>query len=414
MEVLGSGVDSYVYSIAVSGTDVYAGGNFTTAGGNGANYIAKWNGNSWSTLGLGVNSSVSSIAVSGTDVYAGGGFTSAGGNSSIRYVAKWNGSSWSALGLGVNGSVNSIAILGTDIYVGGGFTSAGGNSSIKYLGKWNGSSWLGIGSGVNNIVRTISTSGTDLYVGGDFTIADMSVANRLAKWNGSSWLAIGSGVNNIVRTISTSGTDLYVGGLFSTAGDKVASYFAIYRQSLLPLESITVTARKKNRGIEVSWLTQYEENVHKHVVEKANNIPDNFISIVSVDAKNTVAANYNYFDESPFYGTNYYRIKSIDKDGKTTISKTLRVDYEQDTKIKILPNPVRNSQINIQFNGHKKGVYTASIYTINGQKVFETTFNHTISGTNNYVIRAKQLTAGTYSLIIKKDADINTVQFICD
>src|SRR6266498_1548888 len=79
---LGSGLGGVSYSnvlaLAVSGSDAYAGGNFTTAGGNAANYIAKWNGSSWSALGSGMNSNVYALAVLGSDLYAGGYFTMAG------------------------------------------------------------------------------------------------------------------------------------------------------------------------------------------------------------------------------------------------------------------------------------------------------------------------------------------------
>ena len=54
---LGDGQRS-VYALAVSGTDLYAGGCFTTAGGSAANYIAKWNGSAWSALGSGMNNCV--------------------------------------------------------------------------------------------------------------------------------------------------------------------------------------------------------------------------------------------------------------------------------------------------------------------------------------------------------------------
>jgi hypothetical protein len=68
-----------VYAIAVSGTDIYLGGSFTSVGGVTANCVAKWNGSSWSALGSGVGSIVFAVAVSGTDVYVGGQFTQAGG-----------------------------------------------------------------------------------------------------------------------------------------------------------------------------------------------------------------------------------------------------------------------------------------------------------------------------------------------
>ncbi|MBN1812466.1 MAG: hypothetical protein JXA14_11555, partial [Anaerolineae bacterium] len=126
---LGTGTDAPVHTIAVSGSNVYVGGNFTNAGGvANTNYIAKWDGSEWSALGTGTDDDVRSIAVSGSDVYVGGEFTSAGtctSASGCNHVAKWDGSEWSALGTGTNGGVNAIAVSGGDVYVGGWFTNAG-------------------------------------------------------------------------------------------------------------------------------------------------------------------------------------------------------------------------------------------------------------------------------------------------
>jgi hypothetical protein len=86
-------MDGAVSALAVSGSDVYAGGWFTMAGGSAANYIAKWDGNSWSALGSGMGGdylmppSVSALAVSGSDLYAGGSFKIAGGKVS-DYLAR--------------------------------------------------------------------------------------------------------------------------------------------------------------------------------------------------------------------------------------------------------------------------------------------------------------------------------------
>ena len=127
-----------MYALAVSGGTLYAGGSFTTAGGSAANCIAQWNGSSWSALGSGMNGGdgfgpyVFALAVSGSTLYAGGDFTTAGG-SAANYIAQWNGSSWSALGSGMGGGsypdVVALAVSGSTLYAGGYFTTAGTNLS---------------------------------------------------------------------------------------------------------------------------------------------------------------------------------------------------------------------------------------------------------------------------------------------
>jgi hypothetical protein len=215
----------FVSALAVSGSDLYVGGQFTTAGGTPANCIAKWNGTSWSALGSGMGGGdppgVFAVAVSGGVLYAGGQFTIAGGTPA-NYIAKWNGSTWSALGSGMNFRVSALAVSGSDLYAGGGFTratnSGGVAVTVNWIAKWDGSNWSALGSGMNARVLALAMSGSDLYAGGGFTRATNSggvavTANYIAKWDGSSWSALGSGMNDLVSALAVSGSDLYAGGL---------------------------------------------------------------------------------------------------------------------------------------------------------------------------------------------------------
>jgi hypothetical protein len=84
-------MDSSVNSIAIDSDYVYAGGDFTTAGGVTANGIARWNGTSWSALGSGVDTDVQSLAFAPNgDLYAGGYFSTAGGEPA-DFIARWDG-----------------------------------------------------------------------------------------------------------------------------------------------------------------------------------------------------------------------------------------------------------------------------------------------------------------------------------
>src|SRR5437773_2848991 len=80
-----TGLPGSVRALAVIGTNVYAGGDFGGAYDVRALGIAKWNGRSWSALATGLTNApggrffVGAIAVSGTDVYVGGEFAMAGG-----------------------------------------------------------------------------------------------------------------------------------------------------------------------------------------------------------------------------------------------------------------------------------------------------------------------------------------------
>ncbi len=139
---LGSGVSGAgrIFALAASGTTVYAGGVFVTMDGVSATNIAKWDGNAWSAVGSGVgieNYSVRRIyalVATGTDLYAGGTFLTAGSVSANR-MAKWDGSNWSALGSGVSGGwwgseVRALASDGAGrLIVGGIFWTAGTNGS---------------------------------------------------------------------------------------------------------------------------------------------------------------------------------------------------------------------------------------------------------------------------------------------
>jgi hypothetical protein len=180
-------------SLAVSGSDLYVGGRFSSVEGIPANNIAKWDGSSWSALGSGMTggnadfgTAVQVLAVVGSDVYAGGNFSSAGG-SPANNIARWDGTTWSALGGGVvvpaEGGVNAVALWGGNLYVGGYFSSAGGISANN-IAKWDGTNWSALGSGISadsGGVYALAVSGNDLFVGGNFWTAGGKASPFLAR-----------------------------------------------------------------------------------------------------------------------------------------------------------------------------------------------------------------------------------------
>jgi len=245
------GFGGQVNALAVSGNDVYVGGFFDQAGSVSANNVARFNvgTNSWRALGTGsqngVNGFVFALAVVGNEVFVGGTFTSAGGESA-NSVARYNPNSgtWDNLGGGVSfggfgGQVNALAVSGNDVYVGGFFDQAG-SVSANNVARFNvgTNSWRALGtgtqSGVGGVVNALAVSGNDVYVGGFFNLAftDGSVvfANNVALFSAGSWRALGTGTQNgvdrEVRALAVSGNDVYVGGFFNRAGGVPSTFIA--------------------------------------------------------------------------------------------------------------------------------------------------------------------------------------------
>lgn len=228
---VGGGVGCCAYAVEVSGSNIYVGGTFADAGGDpNADRIAYWNGAAWNAMGTGLNDQVLDIATSGSNVYVVGYFTDAGGDANADRIAYWNGAAWNAMGTGLNNTTGAVAVAGSSVYAGGYFSNAGGDPNADYLARWNGSGWSAVGTTpLGNDVLTLKAIGSDLYVGGDFLdVGGNASADRLALWDGSMWSAIGTGADNSVRSIDTSPDEyhVYAGGSFTTMNGAARAKYA--------------------------------------------------------------------------------------------------------------------------------------------------------------------------------------------
>jgi PKD repeat protein len=216
---LGSGVNGGVLALAEYQGDLIAGGQFTIAGGVGANYIARWNGSDWQSVGTGMDAPVYTLTVYDGDLIVGGDFTTAGGVSA-SHIARWNGSEWLPLGPGIDRTVASLTEYNGNLVAGGAFTTAGGVSAIR-IAVWDGSSWQPLGSGVDSTVIALTVYEGDLIAAGSFTSAGGIDASHVARWNGTAWDSLGSGLDDWVRDLTIHDGELIAGGYFYTSSHVV-------------------------------------------------------------------------------------------------------------------------------------------------------------------------------------------------
>ncbi|MCL4831997.1 MAG: hypothetical protein KJZ86_06135 [Caldilineaceae bacterium] len=244
-----------VRALASDGENLYAAGNFTAAGLLPANNVARWDGRRWHALGSGVNGYVYALAVYKGALYAGGEFTQAG-DVAVNSLAVWDGKKWSGLGQGpgalqgtYKGVVRALAVVDDALYIGGDFTSLDNLATLD-IARWDGRKLSALGSGLGNadysgtamdsygygsVYALAGGPDGSLYAGGDFSHAgnDQPLpVNSIARWDGQEWTPLGSGLEKTygkgeVRALAVDDSGiLFAGGQFGKAGGEVAASIA--------------------------------------------------------------------------------------------------------------------------------------------------------------------------------------------
>ncbi|OHB58071.1 MAG: hypothetical protein A2Y12_07270 [Planctomycetes bacterium GWF2_42_9] len=204
--------------------NLYAGGSFTTADYNDANYITVWNGSDWHKCGDGTNGNVNAIAVYKNKLIIGGGFTTSD-KTPNKYIAAIDKNSCKPLGSGLNGRVSALTIFDGKLALGGNFTQAGHND-CNFISLYDGENFTALGGGMNNTVKALIVYNGQLIAGGKFTRAGETDANGIAVWDGMGWQKLDGGMNGSVNALAVYGDLLIAGGEFTTACGITVNYIA--------------------------------------------------------------------------------------------------------------------------------------------------------------------------------------------
>lgn len=222
-----------VLALAVIGTTVYAGGQFSSIGGQARNRIAGLEAASGLATGWNpsANGFVHALAATATTVYAGGSFTTIGGQMR-RFIAAIDATTGSAAAWpNANSDVLALAVAGNGatVYAGGNFSSIGGQlrSKIAALDATTGLATVWNPT-ANSSVLSLAVSGEIVYAGGGFTIIGGAARNRIAALDATSGIATAwnPDANGSVTALAPSGATVYAGGGFTMIGGLARNYVA--------------------------------------------------------------------------------------------------------------------------------------------------------------------------------------------
>lgn len=216
---------------------------------------------------------------------------------------------------------------------------------------------------------------------------------RVAAYNGSVWASQGgtasgsTGTTGVITSNSLSSFHRFTFGSISTT---------------LPLTLLHFDAKRKNDITEVTWKTAEEKHVSHFVVERSENGID-FYAIGKVSARNSGRTeNYTLADDKPVVSIAYYRLKSVDMDGSSTLSHIVRVTETANGSQLLVNNPVRD-RIALTAKGNLAGDFDYSLYDMHG-KVVQRGKVSLSTNTQVFISIPGSIPSGTYTINLHRSS----------
>ena len=204
-----------------------------------------------------------------------------------------------------------------------------------------------------------------------------------------------------------------LGNLFAVDDITVTANFP------LPIKLSTFTGTREGTKNILHWTTASETNNKGFELQRSANGKEfsaiTFVSSKAINGSSSAIINYNYNDEKPLAGTNYYRLRQLDNDGKESLSAVVILKSAQITKAEIsrvYPNPVQD-KLNIVLNTPSSEKVNISITDLAG-KIISTKTIETVSGDNNIQFNTAKLAKGTYFIKVNSssNSELATQKFV--
>ena len=172
----------------------------------------------------------------------------------------------------------------------------------------------------------------------------------------------------------------------------------------LPVTFTSIKAYKQDKNITVEWRVDNEMNMKQYEVEKSTNGTDfTTITLQAATANNGGSVAYVASDASPVEGYNYYRVKSVDANGKTSYTNVVKVligTLKQD--ITIYPNPITDGMIHLQLVNEPEGKYKIRLLNKLGQLIVQKQITHAGGNATELIKWDYNLAHGMYQLEVTR------------
>ncbi|MEZ5058432.1 MAG: T9SS type A sorting domain-containing protein [Saprospiraceae bacterium] len=169
---------------------------------------------------------------------------------------------------------------------------------------------------------------------------------------------------------------------------------------VLPVElsSFTVEEAPRNRGL-LSWTTETEmDNKGFEVEHSMDGLNWKTLGFVEGKGRSVQTQRYEFQDRNPEDGTNYYRLKQVDFDGKTDYSPIRSLDFGniRTNDMKVFPNPVNGREFTINLPEFEKETGVLRVFDMKGNLQLRKEFSGIATN-----IKTENMNPGMYLIEVK-------------
>jgi hypothetical protein len=181
----------------------------------------------------------------------------------------------------------------------------------------------------------------------------------------------------------------------------------------LPVSITFFDAQSKGRDVQVQWKMVHEKNMWQYEIERsADGI--NFTKQQTITATNEGSSNYNWRNENLLPGYYYYRIKSIDNNGKIEYTEKTKVLVGNDRAVIVVsPNPIADGVIQLQMWNMPGGKYGFRLMNNLGQQIISKQIERSEGSSIETINLAHPVSHGVYQLeITQPSGELKNIKIV--
>lgn len=273
-------------------------------------------------------------------------------------------------------------------------------STVEVEETWDGSAW------VNDERRTTTLNNDDL-----------PTQLLTEDWDGSDWVneerdSFTYTTHENTQKFERVVTEIWEDGAGEWVDDERVRFSY---STVIPVELARFEAQRSGKdAVQLTWQTASESNNSGFEVQRQTGVSSSWTDVQFIEGAGTTSDPkfYRFTDRAVPYAaeTVRYRLKQVDLDGSTELSKTVEVRLSTPPQLALqapFPNPAQ-SGATIRYELPKAMEVQIAVYDLLGRRVATPVDGQKNAGRAQFQFRTEQLPSGTYMLRLQAEDQIRT------